>query len=265
MESASGATASFVVEILTAASFEDSSQAEFRLVDDAVLVVLRDGTSRLIHLSGDVLALNHESTRLITASLAEGAEHVAAETAVDCDADLAQVRSDLQEFLADLVRRGAIRDRNQTARVTAAGRLAHWLLPPVLAVLRCRGMPSERRLRTLLWTARLSFAIFGWTRTVAIWQAASVPRHQMGNRSPVIAEVGKRLREVAAGHWGSPECKERALCCWTILRWLGEPAELVLAIDFFPFFGHCWCEASGAVVDDDVRRCQRFVPILRYR
>lgn len=256
---------SFVARVVSASSLEARAEADIEFAADVILVIAKDGSSRLLHLSGEVLALNAQSTQQLIRALSVGIAAAAVEMATSCAVEPALVQQDLQGFLADLQRRGVVRRRGSCAwQSSLIDGLAFVVLRPLLACLRCRDVSQGWRVLLLLWLARLSFVAFGWTRSVRVWQSASALRERIPANEAQIERVGALIREQAAGHWGSPECKERALCCWTLLRWQGQLVQLVLALDFFPFLGHCWCEYDGRAVDDDVDRCRRFVPILKY-
>ena len=118
----------------------------------------------------------------------------------------------------------------------------------------------------LLALAWLCVRLLGWARTVELWDhlpgcSPSLPAEQ---HAAYIDSLENTVRGGAARHLLPIECKERALCCWLLLREAGLPACMVVGIDLFPFLGHCWCEVGERIVSDDAARCTRFVPVLSY-
>jgi hypothetical protein len=115
--------------------------------------------------------------------------------------------------------------------------------------------------------AHLSFALFGWSRAVALWQEAHArfPARQPGERdAESIQALGTAVRAAAASHPIRVACKERALCAWSLARAAGLSATLVVGIDLFPIAGHCWCEVGAQPLGDDRDRCDRFTPVARW-
>jgi hypothetical protein len=116
--------------------------------------------------------------------------------------------------------------------------------------------------------ARLSFALFGWTRTVAVWQEAHAhfPTRQAGvGDAETIRALDRIVRAAVAGHPIAVACKERALCSWSLARAAaGLHAALVVGIDLFPMAGHCWCEVGTQTLGDDRDRCDHFTPVGRW-
>lgn len=118
----------------------------------------------------------------------------------------------------------------------------------------------------LLTLAYLCFTFFGWARTVAPWQrCARRLALADGTADPAALDaVDGAVRDLAASLPLPVACKERALSCWTLARWAGLPATLVVGLDLFPLAGHCWCESGTRTLSDDAQRCALFTPILQY-
>jgi len=115
--------------------------------------------------------------------------------------------------------------------------------------------------------ARLSFALFGWTRTVSVWQEAHAhfaPRQADVRDAETIRALDKIVRAAAASHPIPVACKERGLCAWSLARAAGLHANLVIGIDLFPMAGHCWCEVGTQTLGDDQGRCDHFTPVGRW-
>jgi hypothetical protein len=115
--------------------------------------------------------------------------------------------------------------------------------------------------------ARLSFALFGWTATIAAWQEAHAhfPSRQAGDGdAETIQALDKTVRAAVAGHPVAVACKEQALCSWSLVRATGLDASLIVGIELFPMAGHCWCEVAAQPLGDDEERCARFAPVARW-
>jgi hypothetical protein len=119
----------------------------------------------------------------------------------------------------------------------------------------------------LLGLARLSFAAFGWTPTVAVWRNAHAhfPVRQVGESDPeIIGALDQAVSAAAASHLVAVACKERALCSWALARAAGLHAAIVVGVELFPIVGHCWCEAGAHTLGDDRERCDGFTPVARW-
>jgi hypothetical protein len=119
----------------------------------------------------------------------------------------------------------------------------------------------------LLGLARLSFAAFGWTPTVAVWRKthAHLPVRQAGDGdAETIRALEETVRAAAAGLPVAVACKERALCSWSLARVAGLHASIVVGVELFPIAGHCWCEVGAHTLSDDREHCDRFTPVARW-
>jgi hypothetical protein len=188
---------------------------------------------------------------------AGAAEHVAKLFKVTDE----RVRLDLDEFLRHLESRGLIRSVVERASVSSRPSLGRFVIPPILAFLRQGWLNSSTRICLLLLLARISFALFGWSRTLAMWGRSSAP----SVLPPVeIHRTAELVRRMSARHWINTECKERALCCWTLLRWSGIKPSLVIGISMSPLRGHCWCAFDDEILADDPERSKMFTAIKNY-
>jgi hypothetical protein len=133
---------------------------------------------------------------------------------------------------------------------------------------RRRALPGRLSLWLLLALAWLSLRFFGWSRTIRLWcgecRPAAGPWH--ASLEPLVRELDRAVRAAAALHPLSPQCKERAVVAWHILRnrW-GLPAELVVGALAFPFAAHAWVECGPLTVTDERARCELYTPAVRYQ
>jgi hypothetical protein len=243
-----------------------ADEARFVLAPDVILVPVPDGSARLLDLGGKFYAIPAVGAEMLREALDAGPARAAGRLAERYGVDVAQVRADLDDFLRDLRRQGLLR----AAPAAPAGRrpgtiLAFCTLAPALWLASRAGRGVRNWL--LLALARLSFPLFGWARTVAVWRRVFPPASgrllpEEGERK--AAMVDEAVRRSAAGHLFRVDCKERALCCWVLARSAGVPAVLVVGVQLFPLQGHCWCEFGTRLFSDDRDRCEAYQPVARY-
>jgi hypothetical protein len=256
--------ASAISNVLTAHSPDSAADTKPVLAPDVLLVLVEDGSSRLLDLDGQFFGLAAVSTLLLETALRQGTRQAARKVAEVYGVPLSRVEADLAGFLADLSKRGLLAPPGRRRGLRNLFRsFQAWSLLIALRLLLAAPLPFAWRVWLLLLFANFSLRVFGWARTVAAWR-----RHQRGaaiqsGNTAILEETSQVVRHIASGHLLLMECKERALCCWALLRDAGVEAELVVGVELFPFRGHCWCEYEGWVVGDDVERCTRFVPVLR--
>jgi hypothetical protein len=171
-------------------------------------------------------------------------------------------------FLHTLEAEGLIDRRDPEHRKRQ--RSALWpflLLVPILTFLRYATRPTPRAAWTLLALARLSYAVFGWSQSLRVWQRCfhqTMGQASQAGQAEAIRVIDRDVRQAAARHILKVECKERALCCWVLARRTGVPAHLVVGIRLFPLEAHCWCECGGWIFSDDRDRCASYHPVITY-
>lgn len=230
------------------------------VLGDDVFLVGSGPEARLIDLrSGRFFALGPAGERMVSIALESGTEQVAATVAAEAGVDPEVVAADWAEFAASLQRLGLLREAVPDAPARPAlpkrARRLSWPSPPVHALL------------TLAW---VGLRTFGLARTVrklggrpVVDTQAEPPREHA--EDDAIAAVDRAVREAAAGMLLNPECKERALVAWHLLRMRhGLRPRLVVGITVYPFTAHAWVECCGRYVTDDEHRCRGFLPVARY-
>jgi hypothetical protein len=252
--------------VLTARDFAaetaDAAPA-LALSPDAALAVMEDGNTFVVDMAGDFLGLPPAAADMLRRALAVGEARAAAEIAARHGVAEARVAADLRQFLAGLERRGVlVRGRRRTGRVAGFGAALLARLFRALMALR-RTRPG--RAQSALTGARLSFALFGWTATIAAWRRVH-PRAERAPADPaaVARAVDEAVRRRATGHWIGVDCKERGLAAWALLRAEGLAPVLNIGVVPYPLAGHCWCTVDGVVCADDPTYAQRFAPVLAY-
>jgi hypothetical protein len=213
-----------------------------------VTLLLQDGLARLLDLEhGRFYALNGTGTRLLTLALELDPGRAVGQVARERGVDEQRVGADWARLLGALQHRRLVLTRGPAYR---------------------RPLPSGMGFWLLLALAWLSLRLFGWARTVRLWQGE---RHRaaepwQAGMAPVVRRLDQGVRAAAAVHPLNPQCKERAIVAWHILRnrW-GLPAELVVGVLAFPFEAHAWVECGPLTVTDDRSRCELYLPAARYQ
>ncbi len=255
-----------IVSIQTCSALATAPAAEYSLPPDVILVTVRDGSARLLDMAGGFHAVPAVGARMLQETLANGTAAAATRIAEDYGVARRQVQDDLAVFLRDLEKQGLLRSQRNGRRSGGLG-AARLLLRPALGAAHRLLWSPDKRARALLGLARLSFALFGWTATVAVWQDAHAhlpARHADANDAEAVQALDRTVRAAVAGHPVAVACKERALCSWSLARSAGLNASLIVGIELFPMAGHCWCEVAAQPLGDDQDRCDQFTPVARW-
>jgi hypothetical protein len=245
-----------------------TSEAEYVLPPDVIFLTVEDGSARLLDMGGGFHAMPAVGARMLRETLANGAAAAAARIAADYGVAREQIESDLTAFLRDLESQGLLRSRgSRRDRRSVRLGLARLLLGPAIHGTHRYLRSPGTKARVLLGLARLSFAAFGWTPTVAVWRKAHAhfPVRQAGEGdAETIGALDRTVRATAASHPVAVACKERALCSWSLARAAGLQASIVIGVDLFPITGHCWCEVGTHALGDNRARCDTFTPVARW-
>jgi hypothetical protein len=252
-------------------SSDTAEPSRHRLRDGVILVIGADGSGRLIDLDGEAFAIGVSATAMLQGALSAPLDAACDELARRFAVDVHQVRSDMQAFLTDLRRRGLV-----SAPGSARGRAGvavgafAWLIAPALAP--CAWSPTRAlapKAWVLLALAHASTRLFGWPRTLRVWQAVTrrTERRDPGarDRATLLDAIEAAVMRALARFPLAVSCKERALACHALARAIGADCRVVLGVDLFPFALHCWCAANDRILAD--RReghCERFTPVVVY-
>lgn len=255
-----------IVSIQTRPAIAMVPAPEYSLPPDVFLLTVRDGSARLLDMGGGFHAVPAIGARMLQETLTVGTAAAATQIASDYGVARQQVQDDLAVFLRDLERHGLVCSEHARRR---GGALlpARLLLRPALGAVHRLLKSPDKQARALLGLARLSFALFGWTATVAAWQEAHArfPSRQAGTRdAETIQALDATVRTAVARHPVVVACKERALCSWSLARAVGLDASLIVGIELYPMAGHCWCEVAALPLGDDQDRCDQFTPVARW-
>lgn len=241
-----------------------NGNCEYVLAPDVVVLHIDDGTLRLLDLAGDFCALPVLGAEMLLGVLEEGEAATVAAMAQQYDISPEQVQADLRALLQELQQKKLIHKGPARPR-----RASWWPALILVPCLRLIGWLPGKKIRAgaLLILASLAFACFGWARTIAAWHHGI---RAPGSRSPIpedeaeVQALDQAVRHAATSLPFQIACKERALACWTLMRWHGLSATLVVGLELFPLAGHCWCEAGPWTLSDDREKCELYTPVLSY-
>jgi hypothetical protein len=257
-----------IVSVESCPALATTSEAEYVLSPDVIFLTVKDGSARLLDMAGGFHAMPAVGARMLRETLANSTAAAVARIAADYGVARQQVESDLTVFLHDLESQGLLHSRgSRRDRRSARVGLARLLLGPAIHATHRRLRSPQAKARALLGLARLSFAAFGWTPTVAAWRNAHAHcpvRHVGEGDAETIRALDRTVCAAAASHPVAVACKERALCSWSLAQAAGLHASIVVGVDLFPIAGHCWCEVGTHTLGDDRGRCDSFTPVARW-
>jgi hypothetical protein len=241
---------------------------EYQLPSDVILLRLPDGTGQLLDLEGEFHALSNTAVEMLHDVLDGDTASAAKKSALKYSASLPTVRRDLDSFLMDLTERGLLRPFHETSR--PARRRSAMLSRIVLTSLRAihaRTSSINMRIAALMALSHVSVRILGWPQAVATWQACYRERptsaDTASDRRRLADFIGETTRRLRARYPLPLDCKDQALCSWSLLRDQGLQPTLVVGVAF-PVAFHCWCELDGVFVGDDEYVCRNYTPVARY-
>ena len=178
-----------------------------------------------------------------------------------------RAEGDVRAFIRDLESKGVLSGRQteppSESKVSARGNALRLMIGCISAL----PLTLKARSWALLGLSNAAIRFLGWPATLRAFQACHQKRSQVDsgtNNEHAAQDVDSTIRSIAASYPISVECKERALCCWSLLRRMGLPAKLVVAVSLYPLESHCWCELEGRVLTDNLDKCERFTPVVKY-
>jgi hypothetical protein len=260
-----------ITSIQISAASPTERQPEYFLPPDVILLTIDDGSARLLDMAGSFHAVSAVGARMLKETLATGPDMAVTRIAQDYGVAPQQVSDDLAVFLRGLENEGLLCGRLRRLRQGRSGfGLASLVVKPSLRATHQVLRSPKTKGFTLLALARLSFAFFGWTRTITVWQEAHahLPARQADERdAETLRALDTAVRAAASGHPVAVACKERALCSWSLARSEGLCASLVVGIALSPMAGHCWCEVGTQTLGEDDpehRKYFYYKPVARW-
>jgi hypothetical protein len=252
--------------LMTGDSRPDDAASDYALAPDAALLVTARGNAFAFDMRNSFYALSPVAAAMLERTLRGGKAHAAATIAAEFNTDTARVDADLDLFVGDLEARDFVRRRNANAKPDRVGFLASAIARAARRSL--MHLPSaSARATAILNLARLSFAVCGWTVTLAAWRRRIPlpPRNAGPALGEEIGTIDDAVRRISAKLPFGGNCKERALSCWAMARVAGQSAALVVGIVQYPLAGHTWCQtADGRILGDDEEHCAPYMPVFRY-
>lgn len=234
---------------------------------EEVFRIAGDGCVRLLDFrQGRFYALDPVADRLLALVFSEGEQRAQQLAAEEYDVAEVQVKDDLQSLLNNLSSAKLIRKSTQQEKESRSwfrAPLESLLTPSWSHDLDCGfALCHVDRLLNLAW---FSLRLIGWTETVKRWSRPTDVGHSSLDKSR-CRRIDHLVRLASHSRWLiSLSCKERAIVGYFLARQYGQPAELVIGVQQFPFLAHAWVEVHGHILTDDPEHCALFVPVTRYQ
>jgi hypothetical protein len=246
----------------------DRPNGDYALADSVAWLKADDGSSRLFDLERSSFGLNESATRMLDGIL-NGTIHGTIENlAKEFQVDQAMLGADLADLVERLessgliVRRGGVRTRTRNLLHRLVGSACHVIFSRIVS-----GSSSARaEASRTLFVLRIAVKFLSVSELAAVLER-SLPAGEPVDRDTaerVVDEVESSIMSSVHGLLLETACKERALCCWFMLRRRRVPAELVIGVTLTPVSGHSWCQYGPRIVGDLIDRCCDFTVIWRH-
>lgn len=251
--------------IVSSTNTANQATADYVLRPDVLLLLLEDGTARLLDLDGDIYALSHTAATMLDEALRCEVAAIVRGIATRHCIDRHQAEADTRAFLSQLEQKGLIRRVRSTATTVSSTPPPRWVLT-LLRMIHAWPTSLSRQTTVLLTVAYFANRWAGWTGAIGAWRCyySRQPLSSGDGSTQQIGAIDHAVRTIAARHPLKIGCKERALCSWGLARVAGQPAKLILGVDLFPMACHCWCQLGPQIIGDDEDRCVRFTPVADY-
>jgi len=261
----SSTKAPLIKAIVSSADTANQTTADYVLCPEVLLLLLEDGTARLLDLDGDSYALSPTAATMLGEALRCEVTTIARGIAARYGIDQRQAEADTRAFLSQLEQKELIRRVRPTATTVRSTPPPRWVLT-LLRMIHAWPTSLSSQATALLTVAYCANRWSGWTGALGAWRCYySRQSLSPGDSSnPQIGAIDQAVRTIAARHPLKIGCKERALCSWGLARVAGQPAKLILGVELFPMACHCWCQLGPRIIGDDEERCVRFTPVADY-
>jgi transglutaminase superfamily protein len=264
------APTSAVIKSVLSSSHPVMDPAGYRLADDVILLVVHDGSGRLIDLAGNISAVTESGTAMLELALRHGADAACQTLGSRYQTDGRLIRMDMDALFRGLQKQHVLVAVAANRNRKSLPRILSWVIGPLVFL--CARRPSRCMPMKACLLITLAFAatrLFGWTNTIRVWDHVSsrlmANRGYAGGEADILDAIDSVVTRAISRHPLTVGCKERALCCWVLARASGIPASVLLGIDLFPFGLHCWCEYRSHILADRYEgRCDRYTPVLVY-
>ncbi len=256
-----------MIQVVALSCQSGTGKGEYAISPDVVFLQIDDGSARLLDLGGEFFAVPATGAEMLRGVVEQGTAATVCRLAAEYGVGEERIRADLDILMHKLEARGLIYSLGKGRPRRSCGGLASLIVLSWLRqVLRSR-RSWQKKAGRLMTLARLSFRFWGWARTVSLWKEClpeSKCQVTAEEEEETVRAIDEAIRAAAAGHLLEMACKERALCCWALIRSAGVPAKLVVGINLFPLAGHCWCEGGSRTLSDFPDRCATYTPVVRY-
>src|SRR5436305_3112484 len=149
----------------------DLTSSDYRLAPDVLFLRVQDGSARLLDLGGNFYTLSQTAAQMLDETLKVGQASAAVRIATEYGAELAHIQNDLHTFLHDLEGKRLIcRTQRSRGAFQSKNILPFLLCMPVLRCISFCPASMEKKTWGLLTLASVTIRLFGWPKTVAIWQ-----------------------------------------------------------------------------------------------
>lgn len=245
----------------------------YRLAPNVLLWDSPPGARLLDFQTGRFFLLDETGAEMLSLTLEKGVEQTQTELLALYDVPPERLRADHQAFLETLTQRRLLQDsETQSADLPLSPALLtalKFLAGAGRKILNPGADPNALTINLLLILAWLSFRLFGWGPTLALWSQWSgspAPALAAPEATTAMTVLDRQTRLSAAGNWLFPlVCKERALTIYQLARVFHNlPARLIVGVALYPFQAHAWVECGGDIFGDDPEHCQYFTPVFRY-
>ena len=239
----------------------------YTLRKDVVWLTAEDGSSRLFDMNDVSYGLNELATRMLAALTAGSRQQAIEAITSEFQIERAVADADMQLLIDKLAGLQLIvrADARSESSTPPSNRLMRGVMFPALKAV---GKISNLRVEAFLTMSliRLFLAMRGLPECAAALEQAA---RRLGSkdqpvRDRTVEEVEAAVAATVMNHPSKMACKERALCCWFMLKRRRAAAEVVVGVTLSPVTGHCWCESGNRIIADTVERCSNFTPIWRY-
>lgn len=236
--------------------------SRYRLNPNVHVILVKDGTSRILNLDGFFIALPVISTLMLKLILQYEFSVVVNKLADQFKTDQFRISKDLSVFLKKLEALKVI-TKSPAKQIIKLSYLLQCFLE--ITVPLTTEIPNKLiQHKVLLLLAWCSFKLFGWNKTVNSWKQYFYNQTVSPTKSVSVLKISEEIQVAVSRHFIKMDCKEKAIVCWAICQKEGIPASLVLGINLYPLSSHFWCEFEGNSLTDNKERCNRFFPLIMY-
>jgi hypothetical protein len=247
----------------------DRRKGDYALAEDIVWLKAEDGSSRLFDMERSSYGLNESATRMLDGVLNGTVDETISNLANDFQVDQSTIKFDLVELIGRLasseliVLNGGTRSKDKNILHLLISGTCHLIFRGIILPVSKIQTEASLTLSVLRMFVRFS----SLSQLVAILDGYLPAGNSSADHSEeerIVDEVESAVISSVRGLLLETACKERALCCWFMLRRRGVPATLVVGVTLNPVSGHSWCRYGERIVGDTIERCCDFTVIWRH-